>query len=122
MPARWLNQAEQTPADRRLARSAFPDEPESLPPSDLKTDPIDSTDIVLAPKIEALDQPFDGYQGICHGTIFENVLVVGAALTARKSAAAISLRVTAWRGANSTSRTDPISTIRPSSRTATRWQ
>ena len=44
------------------------------------------------------------------------------ALMAPKSAAAISLRVTAWRGANSTSRTDPISTTRPSCRTATRLQ
>src|ERR1700755_2416876 len=72
-PARWLNEAEQTAADRRLARSAFPDEPESLTPSDLKADPIDSTDIVLALEIEALDQPFDGYQGICHRTIFKEV-------------------------------------------------
>src|ERR1700692_3401843 len=121
-PARWLNQAKQTPADRRLSRSAFPDEPESLSPADLKADPIDSTDIVLALKVEALDQPFDGNQGICHRTIFEDVSIVAAALMARKSAAAISLRVTAWRGANSTSRTDPISTIRPSCRTATRLQ
>src|SRR5258707_15105845 len=122
MPARWLDQAEQTPADRRLARSAFPDKPERLSPPDLKADSIYSADIVLALEVEALDQPFDSHQWICHRTILEDVLVVAAALTARKSAAAISLPVTAWRGVNSTSRTDPISTLRPSCRTATRLQ
>src|SRR5205807_10439359 len=72
-PARWLNQAEQTPADRRLARSACPDEPESLSPPDLKAEPIDRTDIVLALEVEAFGEPFDGYQGICHRTIIEDV-------------------------------------------------
>jgi hypothetical protein len=90
-PARWFNEAEQTPTDRRLARSAFPDEPKSLSPPDLKADPIDGADIVSSLKVEALDQTFNDQQGICHRTIFGNVLVIPAALMARKSAAAISL-------------------------------
>jgi hypothetical protein len=41
----------------------------------------------------ALNQPFDGLEAIRHQTIFEDV---AANMTARKSAAAINLRITAW--------------------------
>src|ERR1700751_3595630 len=121
-PSRWFNEAAPTSTDRRLARSTFPNEPESPSPPNLKADPIDSTDIVLSLKVKSLDQAFDTHNGICHRTIFSDMLVLAAALTTRKSAAAISLRVTAWRGASSTSRIGPVSTIRPSFRTTTRSQ
>jgi len=72
-------------------RVRFPhDEPESLSPADSKLIPLVATDVILALEVKCLTALSTATRGSCHRTIFEDVLVVAAALTARKSAAAIS--------------------------------